>query len=73
MRREIAREMKNLAHGLYTVDQESVTADEKETDVRLRSTGSPFEATIERGEGLIVATIDFLGEGEEENLSRNMS
>lgn len=47
MRREIAREMKNLAHGLYTVDQESVTADEKETDVRLRSTGSPFEATIE--------------------------
>jgi len=47
MRREIAREMKNLAHGLYTVDQEAVTADEKETDVRLRSTGSPFEATIE--------------------------
>lgn len=47
LRREIAREMKNLAHGLYTVDQEAVTADEKETDVRLRSTGSPFEATIE--------------------------
>ncbi len=47
MRREVAREMKNLAHGLYTVDQEAVTADEKETDVRLRSTGSPFEATIE--------------------------
>lgn len=47
MRREIAREMKNLARGLYTVDQEAVTADEKETDVRLRSTGSPYEATIE--------------------------
>ena len=47
MRREIAREMKNLAHGLYTVDQEAVTADEKETDVRLRSTGSAYEATIE--------------------------
>lgn len=38
MRRELARELKNLANGNYTVDQEAVTADEKETDIRLRST-----------------------------------
>lgn len=47
MRREIARELKNRANGLYKVDQESVTADEKETDIRLRSTASDHEAIIE--------------------------
>lgn len=47
MRREIARVLKQSANNLYTVDQEAVTADEKETDVRLRSTGSSYEATIE--------------------------
>lgn len=47
MRRELARELKNAANQNYTVDQESVTADEKETDIRLRSTGSKQQATIE--------------------------
>ncbi|MDD5391891.1 MAG: hypothetical protein PHE17_02605 [Thiothrix sp.] len=47
MRREIARELKHVANNLYTVDQESVTADEKETDIRLRSTASNHEAIIE--------------------------
>jgi hypothetical protein len=47
MRREIARELSNKANGLYKVDQESVTADEKETDIRLRSTASDKEAIIE--------------------------
>lgn len=47
MRRELARELKNTANQNYTVDQESVTADEKETDIRLRSTGSNQQATIE--------------------------
>ncbi len=47
MRREIARELRNSAKGLYTVDQEAVTADEKETDIRLRSTASHHEAVIE--------------------------
>jgi hypothetical protein len=47
MRRELARELKNAAKQNYTVDQESVTADEKETDIRLRSTGSKHQATIE--------------------------
>lgn len=47
MRREIARELRNAANQNYTVDQESVTADEKETDIRLRSTGSKQQATIE--------------------------
>jgi hypothetical protein len=47
MRRELARELKTAANQNYTVDQESVTADEKETDIRLRSTGSRQQATIE--------------------------
>ena len=47
MRREIARELRRAANSTYTVDQEAVTADEKETDIRLRSTTSPHEAVIE--------------------------
>jgi hypothetical protein len=47
MRREIARALKDAAKGTYIVDQESVTADEKETDIRLRSTSSDEIGTIE--------------------------
>ena len=47
MRREIARVLSNAANGLYKVDQEAVTADEKETDIRLRSVVSNYEAVIE--------------------------
>lgn len=47
MRREIARELNHAANGLYKVDQEAVTADEKETDIRLRSVRSDHEAVIE--------------------------
>ena len=47
MRRGIARELTLLANGLYKVDQESVTAEEKETDIRLLSTASAHEAIIE--------------------------
>ncbi|WP_246345265.1 ATP-binding protein [endosymbiont of Lamellibrachia barhami] len=47
MRREIARELRNAANHAYTVDQESVTADEKETDIRLRSAISDQQAVIE--------------------------
>ncbi len=47
MRRELARALKAAANGNYKVDQEAVTADEKETDIRLRSTGSYQQATIE--------------------------
>ena len=47
LRREIARELRHAANGLYTVDQEAVTADEKETDIRLRSVASDHEAVIE--------------------------
>ncbi|WP_367870872.1 NACHT domain-containing NTPase [Luteolibacter sp. Populi] len=47
MRREIARELTNHANGVYKVDQEAATADEKETDIRLRSTASAHEAVIE--------------------------
>ena len=47
MRREIARELSHAANSIYTVDQEAVTADEKETDIRLRSVASLHEAVIE--------------------------
>ena len=47
MRREIARELGYAANSIYTVDQEAVTADEKETDIRLRSVTSNLEAVIE--------------------------
>ncbi|MBL0115800.1 MAG: hypothetical protein IPP45_10510 [Sphingomonadales bacterium] len=47
MRQQIARELRTNANGAYTVDQEAVTADEKETDIRLRSSGSEHEAIIE--------------------------
>jgi hypothetical protein len=47
MRREIVRALMNISNGLYKIDQESVTADEKETDVRMLSTASPHEAVIE--------------------------
>ncbi|MBL0666451.1 ATP-binding protein [Aeromonas jandaei] len=47
MRRAIAKELKYSANGLYNVDQEAVTAEEKETDIRLRSTASNYESVIE--------------------------
>ena len=47
MRREIAHELRRAANGLYHVDQEAVTGEEKETDIRLRSTASDHEAVIE--------------------------
>jgi hypothetical protein len=47
MRREIARELSHAANGVHKVDQEAVTADEKETDIRLRSISSDREAVIE--------------------------
>lgn len=47
MRREIARELRNAANFAYTVDQEAATADEKETDIRLRASSSNQQAVIE--------------------------
>ena len=47
MRREITRQLKAMANHVYTVDQEGVTADEKETDIRMRSTASELQAVIE--------------------------
>lgn len=53
LRREMARELTRMSNGLYAVIQESVTADEKETDIRLVSTGADQEGVIElkRAEG----------------------
>jgi hypothetical protein len=47
MRRELARALRDASNQSYTIDQESVTADEKETDIRFRSTGSKQQGTIE--------------------------
>ncbi len=47
LRRALAHELNSRNNHLYTVDQEAATADEKETDVRLRSTSSPEQGTIE--------------------------
>lgn len=47
MRRELARALRDAGNHSYTIDQESVTADEKETDIRFRSTGSKQQGTIE--------------------------
>jgi hypothetical protein len=47
MRRELARFLRDRRNGIYTVDQEGATADEKETDIKLRSTRSPQQAVIE--------------------------
>lgn len=47
MRRAIAGELVGRACGAYTVAQESVTAEEKETDIRLRSSANDVEGVIE--------------------------
>lgn len=46
MRREIARVLRGASNHVYTVDQEAVTADEKETDIRMRAQ-SGQQATVE--------------------------
>lgn len=46
MRREIARALQHGSNHVYQVDQEAVTADEKETDIRLRAL-SGQQGTIE--------------------------
>lgn len=47
MRREIARFLETHARGAYSIAQENVTVDEKETDIRLRSQVSAIEGVIE--------------------------
>ncbi len=47
LRREIARALRDRPGRSYTVDQEAATADEKETDIRMRSTASHQQAVIE--------------------------
>lgn len=47
MRREIARVFSDKANHAYVVAQEEVTADEKETDIRLHATTSNQQAVIE--------------------------
>lgn len=47
MRREVSAKLNIKSKGVYTVDQESVTADENETDIRLRSTTSDHQAVLE--------------------------
>lgn len=46
LRPAIARELEMMSRGAYTVDQEGVTVDGKETDIRFRAL-SRYQATIE--------------------------
>lgn len=47
LRRAIAAWLTSQARGAYTIAQEGVTAEEKETDIRLRSTVNNVEGVIE--------------------------
>ena len=47
LRRALAAELQKMARGAYTVNQEAVTGDEKESDIRLASTAAHLEAVIE--------------------------
>ncbi|MHB1057644.1 MAG: hypothetical protein ACYC0F_07170 [Rhodanobacter sp.] len=47
LRRAVAQELQQKARSAYIVNQEAVTGDEKETDIRLISTASPQEGVIE--------------------------
>lgn len=47
LRREIARALEGLARGGYTINQEAVTGEEKETDIRLISTAADVQGVIE--------------------------
>lgn len=47
MRQVIAHELKAMANGMYSVPQESITADENRTDIRLSVAGHDLEAVIE--------------------------
>lgn len=47
LRRQIAQALETRARGGYTVNQEAVTGDEKETDIRLTSTAADVEGVIE--------------------------
>ena len=47
LRRAAGKELESLAKGAYSVSHEEVTAEEKETDLRLRSSGHDLEAVIE--------------------------
>jgi hypothetical protein len=47
LRRALAAELQKMARRAYLVNQEAVTGDEKESDIRLASTAAPLEAVIE--------------------------
>lgn len=47
LRRALAAELRKMARATYLVNQESVTSDEKETDIRLASTAAHLEAVVE--------------------------
>jgi hypothetical protein len=47
LRRALAAELQKMARSAYLVNQEAVTGDEKESDIRLASTAAALEAVIE--------------------------
>jgi hypothetical protein len=73
MRRAIARELNLLANGVYKIDQESVTAEDKETDIRFRSTASDHEGIIELKLADKRTAKDLLGTLEQQLISKYMA
>lgn len=47
LRRALAAELQKMTRGAYAVNQEAVTGDENESDIRLASTAAHLEAVIE--------------------------
>lgn len=73
MRRSIARELRHASNSLYTVYQEAVTADEKETDIRLRSLLGECEAVIELKIGDKRTAKDLIGTVENQLVRKYMA
>lgn len=47
MRNAIVEKLDHLSNGIYSVHMEGITADGKETDIRLQATGASYQAVIE--------------------------
>ncbi|MDR6830797.1 hypothetical protein J2X48_002483 [Bosea sp. BE271] len=73
MRRALARELQQAANGAYQVEQESVTADEKETDIRLKSAIPGQQGVIELKLGDDRSAADLIGTIERQLVAKYMA
>jgi hypothetical protein len=73
MRRALARSLRDARRNSYTIDQEAVTADEKETDIRFRSTGSNQQGVIELKLGANCSAADLFKTIQDQLLTKYMA